>query len=366
MQSYKNSTLFPTILMVTILVFQNLLAQKVVKFDDTSISLDKRWGQAINKIDDDPVWIGYSIKRLMSEHSYIGSSNDFDSRPTLLDVISGKSDIRSMNKNSKEDRHFCWNDEESIEKELKDVGILIKINNDKKIKQVDLSNLSLPFNLNGNSLYWLGEAKNDESITLLKNLFRDTKDLEIKEDLITAIGIHENSPAGYNFLQDIIFSKEDNEVREQAVFWIAQYDNPKVLDLMKKIANEDDSEDVREKAVFGLYMINTDESIDELIELARNSNRMHIRKQAIFWLGQTASKKAVVALNDAVYDEDETEIQNQAVFALSQLDTDESVPSLIKVAKTHPNPAIRKKAIFWLGQTEDERALDAIISFLKD
>lgn len=366
MKTHKNLIILFLTIIVTVLSFQNLLAQKVVKFDDISINLDKRWDQAIDKIDGNPVWIGYSIKRLMSKHSYIGNSNAYEGRPSLQDVISGKSDIQSMNERAGNEKHFHWSEEESVEKELKDIGILIKINKDKKIKQVDLSNLSLPFNLNGNSLYWLGEAKNDESITLLKKLFRDTNDLEIKEDLITAIGIHENSSAGYNFLQDVIFSKEDDEVREQAVFWIAQYDNPKVLDLMKKIADEDDSEDVREKAVFGLYMINTDESIDELIELARNSNRMHIRKQAIFWLGQTASKKAVAALNDAVYDEDETEIQNQAVFALSQLNTDESVPSLIKVAKTHPNPAVRKKAIFWLGQTEDERALDAIISFLKD
>lgn len=352
--------------MVTILSFQILFAQKIIRFDNTSMSLDKRWDQAVDKIDNAPVWIGYSIKRLMSKHSYIGSSNVHENWPSLQDVISGKSDIQSMNERAGNEKHFHWSEEESIEKELKDVGILIKINKDKKIKQVDLSNLSLPFNLNGNSLYWLGEAKNDESVALLKKIFRNVNDRELKEDLITAVGIHENNTDGYNFLRDVIFSKEDDEVREQAVFWIAQCDNSKVLDLMKKIANKDDSEDVREKAVFGLYMIDTDESIDELIELARNSTRMHIRKQAIFWLGQTASKKAVTALNDAVYDEDETEIQNQAVFALSQLDTDESVPSLIKVAKTHPNPAVRKKAIFWLGQTEDERALDAIIHFLKD
>ncbi len=366
MQTYRSQTLLLILFTFTFLFFQDLQAQKVIRFDNTSVRLDKRWDQAVDKIDTTPIWIGYSIKRLMSKQSYIGSLNAHESRPSLQDVISGKSDIQSMSERAGNEKHFHWSDEESIEKELKDVGILININKDKKIKQVDLSNLSLPFNLNGNSLYWLGEAKNDESIILLKNLFSNTKDLEIKEDLITAIGIHENSPAGYNFLQDVIFSKEDDEVREQAVFWIAQYDNPKVLDLMKKIANEDESEDMREKAIFGLYMIDTDESIDELIELARNSNSMHVRKQSIFWLGQTASQKAATALNEAVYDEDETEIQNQVVFALSQLDTDESVPSLIKVAKTHPNPAVRKKAIFWLGQTEDERALDAIISFLKD
>ena len=364
MQSYKNSKLL--FIIITILCFQNLLAQKVVKFADNSTNLDKRWEQALDKIDGNKVWIGYSIKRLMSEHSYIGNSNADESRPSLQDVIDGKVDIQSKNERGEEDRHFYWNDEESIEKVSKDIGILIQVNKDKNIRAVKLNSLSLPFDLNGISLYWLGEANNDESISLLKKLFSKVNDTEIKEDLITAVGIHENSSTGYDFLEDVIFSKEDNDVREQAVFWIAQHDNPKVLDLMKKVANDDNSEDVREKAIFGLYMINTDESTDEIIELARNSKWLHIRKQAIFWLGQTASKKAISVLNDAVYDDEETEIQNQAVFALSQLKTDESIPSLIKVAKTHPNPEVRKKAIFWLGQTEDDRALDAIISFLKD
>jgi hypothetical protein len=366
MQSDKNRIALYTIVLITVLSFQNLLAQKVVKFDDPSISLEKRWEQALDKIDGDQVWIGYSIRRLMSEHSYIGNSNADESRPSLQDVIDGKADIQLMNKRSDEDGHFYWNDEESIEKVLKDIGILIQVNKNKNITLVKLNSLSLPFDAHGISLYWLGEAKDDESITLLKRLFEKTKDTENKEDLITAVGIHKNNSAGYDFLKDVIFSKEDNDVREQAVFWIAQHDNPKVLELMKKIANEDNSEDVREKAIFGLYMIDTDESTDAIIELAKNSKWMHIRKQAIFWLGQTASKKAISVLNDAVFDDEETEIQNQAVFALSQLKTDESIPSLIKVAKTHPNPEVRKKAIFWLGQTEDDRALDAIISFLKD
>lgn len=365
MKLLKNYTLIFTVLISLFLLLQYSFAQKVIKYDDSSINLNKRWQQAWDKIDNEPAWIGYSIKRLMGKRCYIGSSNANDNRPSLQDVISGKSDILSMNNRANNEKHFRWSEEEGVEKELKDVGILIQIRKE-NIEEVNLSNLTLPFDLKGKSLYWVGEAEYGESITLLKKLFSQIDDIEVKEDLVTAVGIHDNNTEGYGFLQEVIFSKEDDEIREQAVFWIAQHDNPKVLDLMKKISNEDDSEDVREKAVFGLYIINSDESTDELIELARNSKRMHIRKQAIFWLGQTASNKAVEVINDAIYDDDETEIQNQAVFALSQLQTDESIPSLIKVAKTHPNPEVRKKAIFWLGQTEDERALDAIIGFLKD
>ena len=81
----------------------------------------------------------------------------------------------------------------------------------------------------------------------MKKLFTQIEDTEVKEDLVTAVGVHDNNVKGYDFLYDVIFSKEDDEIREQAVFWIAQHDNPKVFDLMKKITQKDKSENIREK-----------------------------------------------------------------------------------------------------------------------
>ena len=67
-----------------------------------------------------------------------------------------------------------------------------------------------------------GYAEYDESIELLKKLYSQLEDTEVKEDLVTAVGVHDNNAKGYDFLNDMIFSKEDDEISEQAVFWIAQ------------------------------------------------------------------------------------------------------------------------------------------------
>jgi hypothetical protein len=368
MHSHKYNTFSVIIIIVLSFSWQNSFAQKIIKLDSPSQTLQHRWQRGVKQVGEETAWIGYSINRLMSKNSYIGNHHSNKNGPVLEDIISGKVNIKSVKGNTVKHKGFHWDDGESVEKEMKEVAILFRVSGTSgspEYREISMSNLSLYFDLGGYSLYWLGAADYEESINLLKKIYNQTGDHEVKEDIITAVGIHTNSQDGYDFLHDLIFGNEDEEIREDAVFWIAQYDKPEVVDLMKKIAWEDESEDVREKAVFGLYIIDTDEAADALIDLARHSENIHIREKAIFWLGQTASKKAVDALDETVYDEDETEVQEQAVFAISQLDAEDSVPRLIKIAESHPNPEIRKKAIFWLGQTDDDRALDAIIGFLK-
>jgi HEAT repeat protein len=360
-----------SIIMVCFILYSNLSAQTVIKITDSDLNLISRWDKAVQTGEtNQSFWIGYSIKRLMGENSYIGSFSDDDDRPSLADVISGKvSELKNMNSDSRH-KNFVWNEEKSIEKILKDVAIIFEVtkenNSNFRIRKIEMTNLELPFEFYEMKLYWLGNTDHDESIAFLKNQFQQSNDSEIREDLVTAIGIHDNNMTGYNFLKDVIDGSDIDDVREQAVFWIARHENKEVLPLLRKLAVNDRSEDVREKAVFGLYISDTDEAVDVLIELAKNANNTDIRKKAMFWLGQTASKKAVKTIEDAVYNDEETEIQKQAVFALSQLDKDEGLDKLIKVAKTHPNPEIRKKAIFWLGQSDDDRALDALIGFLKN
>ena len=370
MLSYKNNTLILTFIIIVLFSLQNTYAQKLLKFDDMTLDLQNRWKTSVEQVKDEPVWIGYSINKLMSHNGFIGSFHSEQYGPSLKDILSGKVDLNSVKKNNEGYRQYHWNDGESVEKELKEVAVFIKVGKDSKkgivFKEVSVNNIDLFFDTEGLSIYWLGNAGYDESVDLLSSIYEKTGDNEVKEDIVSAVGIHDDAASGYKFLHTIIFSDEIDDVRENAVFWISRYKNPDVLNLMIKIAGEDKSEDVREKAVFGLHMIDTDEATDALIDLARNSEKVHIRKQAIFWLGQTASKKAISALDETVSDEDEAEVQKQAVFAISQLDSDESIPRLIRIAKTHPNPEIRKKAIFWLGQSEDDRALDAIIGFLKN
>ena len=139
---------------------------------------------------------------------------------------------------------------------------------------------------------------------------------------------------GLDVLLPLIKSDQDREFLEQAVFAISQ--------------NEE-----HERA------------FNELIRLARQDPRHDVREQALFWLAQEAGHKAAGTITDAIENDPDTDVKKKAVFALSEMPPEEGVPLLIDQARKNRNPVVRKEAIFWLGQSEDPRALDFITSILE-
>ena len=353
----------------TLFLITNTSAAEIKKYSGVESSLKSRWEWALDQNHTgEHFWIGYSIERLMGKNCWIGACDpDKLSDFTLKKLLEMETYDPEKLRIQVDRRGFNFHSETdiSIEKELKKVAILFLVNESKNIVKVKMSNLDLPVDLAGHSIYWINGAPNDQSISLISKLLAEEDKSEIREDLISAAGIHQSGKLVYDFMKTVIGNDDISDVREQAVFWMSQTNHEDALDYLFNLAQNDKSEDVREHAVFAVSQIETEESTDKLIELARTSELLQVRKKAIFWLGQKASRKSLNELENTVYDSEETELQEQAVFALSQLSDGDGVPVLIKVAKTHPNMKVRRKAIFWLGQTEDERALDAIISFVK-
>jgi len=139
---------------------------------------------------------------------------------------------------------------------------------------------------------------------------------------------------GLDVLLALIKSDQDAEFLEQAIFAISQ--------------NEE-----HERA------------FNELIRLARKDPRHDVREHALFWLAQEAGQKAAGTITDAIENDPDTDVKKKAVFALSEMPREEGVPLLIDQARKNRNPVVRKEAIFWLGQSEDPRALDFITSILE-
>jgi len=83
-----------------------------------------------------------------------------------------------------------------------------------------------------------------------------------------------------------------------------------------------------------------------------------VRKQAVFWVAQAAGEVVAGDLEElAVDDETDRDVRESAVFALSQLENEAGVPAMIRIAREHGDGHIRRQAVFWLGQSEDPRAL---------
>ena len=63
-------------------------------------------------------------------------------------------------------------------------------------------------------VYWLGEKENTGSVEFLIELYSDTDNSIIKEDLIPAIGLHKDQNSVIPFFKDVISSKEKMDIRE--------------------------------------------------------------------------------------------------------------------------------------------------------
>jgi HEAT repeat protein len=144
---------------------------------------------------------------------------------------------------------------------------------------------------------------------------------------------NERGRAGFEILKRIVPSDSDARFRREATFALSQS------------SEEHDA-------------------ILELIAMAHKDSDTEVREQALFWLAQKASRQASKAITDAVENDPETRVRKKAVFALTQMPEDQGVPLLIKYAQSHKDPVVRKEAIFWLGQAKDPRALDFISQLL--
>ena len=424
------------ILLISVILATFAKSNQVIKQRNENRILKERWKWASNKSSEfkDGFWVGYSIVQLMSENSFIGCAG-FSKKPSLRTII--KEAIRfndvEIKSPTMQKKYTHMKSARDVDKILKEIAFLFFFEenplNLKEIAKIKVSNLELPINLSDYPLIWLGVTEQYESVDFLKDTFYKVNKAEVKNDMITAIAIHEDCEQVMEFLTNVVQSRlsdqlrenatfwigqqqskealefliktvhtdrsddvkekavfsisqieleaavdalvelaqdaKSEKVREEAIFWLGQKDDEKSLSVLKKIILNESSQELKKKAIFAISQMQTDDALDVLIDLAKHCKDREIRKNAIFWLGQKASKFASQELQNIAYDEGELEIQEAAVFALSQLSEDESVPALIEIAKDHPRAEIRKKAIFWLGQSEDERALETIVEIIK-
>jgi HEAT repeat protein len=231
------------------------------------------------------------------------------------------------------------------------------------IERVRHFSTDCPLDAAGAEVTWIENVEPKASVALLASLAGD--DERRGRRAMSALAMHAEPAAGDQLEQFARASRNSDNVRGDALFWLAETRGDRALDVARSVVRDaNSSRHLREKAIFALSQIKNTAATDELIRVARDGDH-ETRGKALFWLSQKAGEKAVSALKDAVNNDPDDDIKAKAVFGISQLPNDRSIPLLVELARTHPNRNVRKKAIFWLGQKNDPRALDAIESFLK-
>ncbi len=338
--------------------------------------LDETLTEASKSVPGRAFWVGYAIDRLMGENSHIGTfeSGRGGRDVSIRDILAGKNSPTRAEDTAGDLRASAAAALDKIERKgqpekqvLKELGFFFKYGPGKSplLTEVRMSNLDLSFDFEGEPLFWMGKAPEDQSLVLVEALYGRNRGEDIRENLIAAAGCHGAPKLVLPFLEGVLSGSDPDGLRKDAAFWISQLNDVDGLRLLAKTARSDRSGEVREGAVFGISQVELPAAVDELIALARSAEKGDVRKQAVFWLSQVATEKSGKVLEEVVLKDGSLEVQEHALFALSELPGNEGLDALIKLAKTHPDPRIRKKAVFWRGESDDPRALDAIVAIIK-
>jgi len=376
--NYSQKIRFVSVLIFTIAAFSGSIFSQVFHHPSPTDNIIARWDWAKQEAGKQNLkhgfWIGYSIKRLMGENQYIYSTEehtisgshftDFPKGDPLEKILSGEEQVKSEAKRALANLE---NPERVERKVWKDVAILYKFgsNSSKVPITIRVGNLYLPFDPEGLHIFWLDEAEDAQSLSILDNLYTSANQEKLKKRMLTIAGLHGTSDHAVAFLEKVLKSSDHETLRARAAMELGDQDHERAVEILHRAANNDRSFDVRKRSVYGLEDIDLPGAADALIDIAQNCKDREIRKRAIDGLADIASKKTVAALKNVIEKDEDTDIQKRAVYALEDLPADEGIPYLVDIAKTHSKLTIRKAAIYCLGDSDDPRALQALIQIIK-
>src|SRR4029079_2463132 len=154
-----------------------------------------------------------------------------------------------------------------------------------------------------------------------------------------------------NILMNVARTDPDQEVREQAVFWLSQV--PGSTGLLEDILNSNTDENIKEKALFSLSQQNEPRAQQALREFAlRESEDPDLREKAIFWLGQRRSSDNTEFLRTLYSRLTNQDLKEKVLFSLSQQRGVGNEQWLMNiVVNPKEDVELRKKALFWAGQS---------------
>ncbi|HEV8358567.1 MAG TPA: HEAT repeat domain-containing protein, partial [Gemmatimonadales bacterium] len=138
------------------------------------------------------------------------------------------------------------------------------------------------------AVFWLSQVDSPGVVPALDSILRGSSDPVLQEKALFALSQQE-SPKARQALRDFALRPSISEdLREKAIFWIGQGDDPDRLGFLTSLYGQVKSESAREKVLFSVSQIEGRESQRWLIQIAGDANEsIELRKKALFWAGQT-------------------------------------------------------------------------------
>ena len=202
------------------------------------------------------------------------------------------------------------------------------------------------------------------STPLLEGILRGNGDEAIKEKALFSLS-QQNDPRAQQALRDFAMREsESGDLREKAIFWLGQRRSNENTEFLRNMYARINNQDLKEKILFSLSQQRGVGNESWLMGIALNNREdIELRKKALFWAGQ--SGVAISELSQLYDRMGDTEMKEQIIFTLSQRQSERAaIDKLFDIAKNEKDSELRKKAIFWLGQSRDPRVQQFLLDLI--
>ena len=216
------------------------------------------------------------------------------------------------------------------------------------------------------AVFWMGQLEDNDAVAALEDVLQDADDIELQKKVVFALAQH-SSGRGMEILQEIALDRRVNEeVREQAIFWIGQEGSSEDLSILMDLYESVNSNQLKERIIFAVSQSGSSRAVDWLAAVAHDdSEHMELREDAVFWIGQISGSESVDALESILLSE-EGELQEKAIFALAQHGGSRAMTLLRDFAGDREQSSeAREDAIFWLGQEGSQREVEFLMDLFE-
>jgi HEAT repeat protein len=202
------------------------------------------------------------------------------------------------------------------------------------------------------------------STPLLEEILKGNGDESIKDKALFSLS-QQNEPRAQQALRDFAMRESENaDLRDKAIFWLGQRRSTENTAFLRSLYSRLTNQDLKEKVLFSLSQQKGAGNEQWLMDIAVNSREdIELRKKALFWAGQ--SGVATSELSNLYNRMADTEMKDQMIFVFSQRQSDPAaMDKLFDIAKNEKDADLRKKAIFWLGQSRDPRVQQFLLDLI--
>jgi len=214
--------------------------------------------------------------------------------------------------------------------------------------------------LQSDAIHMLGMSSNQPSIDLLASLYRESESIQVKQAVIQAYMIGDESDELLEILQDLLKNEKDPQLQMEIIRTLGLMD---ATDELRELYPTLSSRETKVAALEAYFLAGDTKTLRQVLETETDPE---LRKTAIRGIAMADDDDAA-ALLESIYDK-ATTIEEKKAILESLVMMDDAQDLALKIVRTETDTELRREAIHMLGvmeATEEMGALYASIGELE-